>query len=389
MLNAGIVGAGILGCAHAENLRDHPDVTVRAVADIRADAAQRLASQLGAEAYTGVADMLQQCPLDLIIVATPDPYHREPTLAAIAAGVPNILQEKPLATNLADARAIYEAVESSGTRLFVNYANRSAPMDIATAYTIREGLLGQIVYGEVRLDDNISVPTALWGTRSRDWAEGSSTAHFLLSHVIDLLRWYLHPAEIKQVYAVKQQTVLGYTPDLYDAILEFDNGARVRVKAEWIRHMDELVEFYLSFSGAEGTLIYNKIPGFGARASWRANLASRLTIADLMRHQQELARAGAHTRAVIDRGAPGIQRSPGAEGVLSLALESFDHSTGKPMALADCVIDAILTDTLTPESWKGPGALPTHEDGLRQTQAVMGIVRSAELDRVVRLDELS
>lgn len=211
MLNAGIVGAGILGCAHAENLRDHPDVTVRAVADIRADAAQRLASQLGAEAYTGVADMLQQCPLDLIIVATPDPYHREPTLAAIAAGVPNILQEKPLATNLADARAIYEAVESSGTRLFVNYANRSAPMDIATAYTIREGLLGQIVYGEVRLDDNISVPTALWGTRSRDWAEGSSTAHFLLSHVIDLLRWYLHPAEIKQVYAVKQQTVLGYT----------------------------------------------------------------------------------------------------------------------------------------------------------------------------------
>ena len=262
-------------------------------------------------------------------------------------------------------------------------------MDIATAYTIREGLLGRIVYGEVRLDDNISVPTSLWGARSRDWAGASSTAHFLLSHVIDLLRWYLHPAEIREVYAIKQQAVLGFTPDLYDALVTFDGGAIVRVKAEWIRHMDELVEFYLSFSGAEGTLIYNKLPGFGTKSSWRANVAARVSLEELLAHQQALGKAGASVRAIVDRGAPGMQRSPGAEGRLPLGIESFGHPIGKPMALADYVIDAILCGTNKPDSWKGPGALPTHEDGLWQSLAVAAIVKSADKGRVVRLDELA
>jgi predicted dehydrogenase len=389
MLKAGIVGAGILGSAHAENLARNADVELVAIADVRIDAAQRLAGRVHANAFRDLATMLKSHTLDLLVVATPDPYHREPTLTAIDAGVPNILQEKPLATTVDDARAIYGAVEQHGTRLYLNYANRTAPMDIATCYTIRQGLLGQIVYGDIRLDDNISVPTSLWGARSRDWAGASSTAHFLLSHVVDLLRWYLHPAEITQVYAIKQQTVLGYTPDLYDAYLEFDSGARVRVKAEWIRHMDELVEFYLSFSGTEGTLIYNKLPGFGTRSSWRANLAARVTTEELMAHQRALAAAGADLRAIIDRGAPGTQRSPGAAGTLPLALESCEHGIGKPMALADHVVDAILEGTSTPSSWKGPGPLPTHQDGLRQTLAVAAIVKSAESGKLVRLGDVA
>jgi len=153
--------------------------------------------------------------------------------------------------------------------------------------------------------------------------------------------------------------------------------------------MDELVEFYLSFSGSEGTLIYNKLPGFGTQASWRANLAARVVPEELLRHQKALLEAGAHVRAVIDRGAPGDERSPGAEQLLPVALESFGHTTGKPMALEDYVIDAILANTLAPQSWKGPGPLPTHLDGFRQCLAVQAIVRSAEMGRPVRLDELA
>ncbi|MGI6367668.1 MAG: Gfo/Idh/MocA family protein [Anaerolineae bacterium] len=388
MLKAGIVGAGILGGAHAENLRAHPQVELVAVADPRMEAAQRLAGS-DVRAYRSVEEMLGAESLDLVVVATPDPFHREPTLAAIAAGVPYIIQEKPLATTLSDALAIYEAVERAGTGFYVNYANRTAPLDIATAYVIRQGLLGPIVYGDVRLDDNISVPTRLWGTRSRDWAGGSSTAHFLLSHVVDLLHWYLYPATVSEVYAIKQQMVLGYTPDLYDAFLTFTNGAQIRVKAEWIRHMDELVEFGMSFSGAQGTLVYNKLPGFGTRTSWRANLSPEVAIDSLLQHQQALRSAGALTRAIVDRGAPGLQRSPGAEELLPVALESLDHGIGKPMALVDHVIDAILEGSNPPHSWGGPGSLPTHVDGLAQTQVVLAIVASAEKHHPVRPDSLA
>jgi len=389
MLRAAVVGAGILGTAHAENLAAHPLVDLEAIADVRIEAASQLAARLGAQPYDDLAMLLKEHHVDLVVIATPDPHHRQPAVTAIEAGVPNILLEKPLATSLDDARAICDAAEARGTRVFMNYANRTAPMDIATCYVLREGLIGRVAYADVRLDDNISVPTSLWGARSRDWAASSSPAHFLLSHVVDLLRWYLSPAEIVGVYAIKQQLVLGYTPDLYDALLEFDSGTRVRIKSEWIRHMDELVEFYLSFSGSEGTLIYNKLPGFGTQASWRANLAARVVPEELLRHQKALLEAGAHVRAVIDRGAPGDERSPGAEQLLPVALESFGHTTGKPMALEDYVIDAILANTLAPQSWKGPGPLPTHLDGFRQCLAVQAIVRSAEMGRPVRLDELA
>mgnify|MGYP005850145129 CR=1 FL=1 len=384
-LKTGIIGLGILGSAYAESLGDHPAVDVIAVADVRPEVAERVAADAGAQAYTDYREMLRRHALDLAVVATPDPLHREPTVAALEAGVPNIIQEKPLATTLEDALAIYEAVERHGARLLVNFANRANPLDVATRYVIQEGLLGRVVYGESRLDDNICVPRQLWGSRSRDWAAGSSTAHFLLSHVVDLLRWYFSPAEVTEVFAISQREVLGNTPDVYDAFLTFDSGLKVRVKAEWIKHIDELVEFYLCFSGSEGTLVYNKRGGFGTSAGWRANLAKATSPEQLLAHQEALLARGANVAALMHRPDPTTGQLAAGGGELSPALEFRGLGGQTLMSLVGHLVDAILEDTLTPASWQGNGPLPTHLDGLKQTQVVMAIIRSAETGQVVEV----
>jgi len=267
----------------------------------------------------------------------------------------------------------------------VNYANRAATLDIATAYVLQQGLLGNVVYGEARLDDNISVPTQMWGGRSRDWAAGSSTAHFLLSHVVDLLHWYLAPARVTEVYAISQQQVLSVTPDVYDAYLTFDNGAKMRVKAEWIKHIDELVEFYMCFSGSEGTLVYNKRGGFNTMPGWRANLSASVSAHDLLRHRDNLAERGVNTRALIHRPAPATATlsAGGAADMMSLEFQGLGY--GETMALSRCFLDAFLQNNLTPPSWKGHGPLPTHIDGWRQTQVVCAIIESAVTNRVVEI----
>ena len=252
LLNVGVIGVGILGEQYVRFFREHPETRVAAVADIRSQVAGHIGMAAGAQVYTDYGEMLKAETLDVVVVATPDPSHRGPVVAALEAGVPNVIQEKPMATSVKDALAICEAAEKRRAKLFVNFANRGSAYDIATRYVIQQGLLGEVVYGEAWLDDNIIVPRGLWGERSRDWAAGSSTAHFLLSHVVDLLRWYFSPAEVQEVYAISQATVLGYTPDLYDAFLTFDSGLRVRVKAEWIKHIDELVEFYLASPAGTG-----------------------------------------------------------------------------------------------------------------------------------------
>ncbi|NPV06833.1 MAG: Gfo/Idh/MocA family oxidoreductase [Anaerolineae bacterium] len=382
-LKAGVIGLGILGSKHVEALRANPSVDVVAVADIRREAADDVAAGAGAQAYDDYRRMLQEHRLDLVVVATPDPLHREPAVAALEAGVPNLILEKPLATSREDAAAICDKVEERGARLFINFANRAGSMDVATRYVVQEGLLGRVVYGEVRLDDNISVPTAMWGARTREWAGGSSTAHFLLSHVVDLLRWYMAPAEVTDVYAISQREVLKYTPDLYDAYLTFNSGARVRVKAEWIRHMDELVEFYISLSGAQGTLIYNKRPGFGGSPGWRANLKADLTPEAALTHQQHLLAAGANVGVLLHRPTPTTGHLAAGGGRLVPAFEFRGESLAHPTVLVEHFVNAILEDTLTPSSASHLGPLPNHVDGWKQTAVVAAIVESAEAGRPV------
>jgi len=383
-LRSGVIGLGILGSQHVDFFAAHPQIEVVAVADIRRGQAEAVGASVGAQPYTDYTRMLAEQGLDLVVVATPDPLHREPVIAAIEAGVPNVIQEKPMATTLRDAEDMLEAADAAGARIFVNFSNRGSAFDRATYQILRRGLLGEVVYGDIHLDDNISVPTQMWGERTREWVSGSSTAQFLLSHVVDLLRWMLGPAEVKDVYAITQRKVLGYTPDLYDAYLTFDSGARLRVKAEWIKHIDSLVEFSISFSGSEGSLSYIKRPGFGEVEGWRANVSDSVTTEELLSVQQELLADGINVRALLHRPSPTAGKLKAGGGDLKRGLEAFTLPQDW-WRVARGFVDAILEDTLTPSSWTGYGPLPTGLDGLRQTQIVSAIVASAERGEPVAL----
>ncbi len=94
-LKAGVIGLGILGSQHAKLLHDRQEVDLVAVADLRREVAEEVGGRLGAATYTDYAAMLREHRLDLVVVATPDPLHRDPTIAALRAGVPNVVQEKP------------------------------------------------------------------------------------------------------------------------------------------------------------------------------------------------------------------------------------------------------------------------------------------------------
>ncbi len=377
-LKAGVIGLGIVGSGYVRFFKEQPEVKVTAVADIRGERAQEIGNQVGAQSYVDYGQMLKEQKLDLVVVATPDPLHKQPVLAAIKAGVSKIVLEKPMATTLTDAEEMMEAAARTGSCIFMNFANRgSSSLDGATYYVIQNKLLGEIVYGEVRLDDKISVPIGMWGGRSREWAAGSSSAHFLLSHVVDYVRWIMAPAEVTRVFAISQQKVLGYTPDLYDAFLIFNNGAKFRVKGGWIKFVDSIVEFALSFCGTEGTLTHIKRPGFGEVEGWRANVSDRITPDELLDHQNKLLDQGINVRALFHRPTTKSMWMDEGEGEFKRGLEAFTAPSNW-WRLARSMIDAVLEDTPTPSSWTEYGPLPTGTDGLRQTQIVCAIVESAE-----------
>jgi predicted dehydrogenase len=297
---------------------------------------------------------------------------------AAAAGVRYIACQKPLATSVADAESMVEAAEKAGSKVLILLDNRANPLDRAARYAIQNGLLGRVSFGEARLDDNISVPTALWGSRSREWATTSSTAYFLLSHVSDLIRWYFAPAEVERVYAFSRSEVLGYTPDVYDAYLFLDTGLAARVKAEWVKEMEDLVEFYLCFTGTAGTLVYNKLPGYGAAHGLCVSTRAA-SLADLEQHQERLLAMGIRSRLTRRHTKP---RVGDLDLKCSLEFRLSDQPTSD-RGMLDYFLDAIEEGKDIPSTWEGNGGLPYALDGLKQTAIVEAIVESARSGREV------
>src|SRR5690606_9840032 len=154
----------------------------------------------------------------------------------------------------------------------------------------------------------------------------------------------------------------------------FDSGAKFRVKAEWIKHIDQLVEFYMSFSGADGTMIYNKRGGFGTADGWRANVARQIGSEQLVAHQEALLKQGVNVAALLHRPNPTTGQLSAGGGELCPALEFRGLGYGEWMGFSGNIVDAIIEDTLTPQSWQDRGPLPTHLDGLRQALVVSALL---------------
>jgi UDP-N-acetyl-2-amino-2-deoxyglucuronate dehydrogenase len=81
---------------------------------------------------------------ELAAVVTPDHLHAEVVRAAVDAGVRGIFCEKPLATTLAEADAIIDAVRGAGVTMNVNYTRRWYPEFVEARRLVQAGELGPL-----------------------------------------------------------------------------------------------------------------------------------------------------------------------------------------------------------------------------------------------------
>ena len=111
-----------------------------AVADPRADVAEKAASLAGAEAFLDVATMLDTVRPDLLLVLAADPAHVPIATQAVERGVPCLI-EKPLARDYEDAVGLVRLAERQGV-LLASVANKrfSPPYAMAKALVDRRAL---------------------------------------------------------------------------------------------------------------------------------------------------------------------------------------------------------------------------------------------------------
>ena len=228
-IRVAVVGAGILGKRHARVFGEIEGARLVAVADHTLERARAAAG--GAGAFTSLEELLGSVECDAVAVATPDHQHRDPVSAALLAGK-HVLVEKPLATSVADARAMIELAHVRGLTLQVNYSQRWVPEYAWIKQQIASGAIGRPRFVQSSKQDTSYVPT-----RMISWAAHTSPIWFMSSHDIDLISWFLDD-RATSVTAHEARGVLEAlginTHDGVDALIRFAGGATLNLHSSWI-----------------------------------------------------------------------------------------------------------------------------------------------------------
>ena len=221
------------GEAYIANLRAIPGVEVCGVADEDPKRGKRLAQAHGAPFFQNYRALLESKP-DGVIICSENARHL-PLVEMAASYKINILCEKPLATTLADARAVVDVCERAGVLLMTAFPMRfSTPLQEVKA-RLDAGELGQVFCFNATNQGELP-------TKHRDWfvdpvlAGGVALMDHTV-HLVDIMRWYLG-SEAVEVYAQTNKIFHADEVDVETGGLEmitFQNGVFASIDASWSR----------------------------------------------------------------------------------------------------------------------------------------------------------
>jgi predicted dehydrogenase len=208
--------------------------------------AAALAAQYGGQVFTSLETALDSS--DLIDICTPPAAHASATIAAAQAGK-HVVCEKPIARDLADARAMIAACDAAGVRLFVAHVVRFFPEFARAKAVLDSGALGRL--GVVRSVRGGAPPGhSDWFT---DVAQSGGVTLDVAIHDIDYMRWIC--GDVVRVFA-RGLTFRSLKVDHTLITLRFASGAIGHIEASWAFPAGN---FRTSFelAGTEGLLAHD------------------------------------------------------------------------------------------------------------------------------------
>ena len=122
MIRAVVIGMGNMGKSHALALHKHEGVEIVALAN-RSPCS--LPEELQEYKLCSAEDALKLAP-DLVVIATYSDSHAPLAIQAMEGGA-HVFVEKPLATTVADARAVVDTAQRTNRKLVVGYILRHHP----------------------------------------------------------------------------------------------------------------------------------------------------------------------------------------------------------------------------------------------------------------------
>jgi len=227
-ISLGHIGVGNRGrglARIAAQLRQLKNIEMTAVCDlwkVNREAAAAKASEVYGKpprSFQYMEDLLALKDVDAVLISTAD-FQHSPHLKIVAEAGKDAYCEKPMANNLAEARAARDAVLQRNLIVQIGTQHRSEPYQIAVRDFIRTGALGEISKVEI-----------VWNYHGPRW-RGRPEVKQIREQDTDWRRWLLHkpyrPFDPQQYFEFR----------LYR---DFSSG----IADQWMSHGIDLVHYFL------------------------------------------------------------------------------------------------------------------------------------------------
>jgi len=216
IVRIGVVGVGVMGSNHARVLSDIAGVELVGVADPDRKQRDFVSDTLGCAGFSDV-DALLDRGVDAVIIAAPTHLHHDIALKCIGRGV-HLLVEKPVASTVAEGRAIVAAARRAGVALMVGHVERFNPAVQSVKRAIKD-------------QDILSIAI----TRVGPFPPRMSNVGVVIDlgvHDIDLIRWFTE-SEIVEIQP-QMSSAVAEREDI--ALLQFRtaSGVLAHINTNWL-----------------------------------------------------------------------------------------------------------------------------------------------------------
>lgn len=189
-------------------------------------------SEFGIRTYTDYQEMIKDNELDAVIISLPNHLHKDCCILASERGC-NILVEKPMARNFAEAKQIADHTRKARVKLMVGMCHRFIPGCQELKKAIEMETLGQIQFASGLF---FTGPFSSGGRRVSEWIfdldkNGGGALLDAGCHLIDLFIWFF--GEVRSVTGyIESNFGFGYD-DYAEVTMRFKNKVNAFAVASW------------------------------------------------------------------------------------------------------------------------------------------------------------
>jgi predicted dehydrogenase len=255
-----VVGCGDIAVQeHLPAIARSADVELVGLVDTDDAARDHLADQHGVPGARNLDDVMAWRP-DAAIVATPPEVTPTLTLDLVRHGL-HVLCEKPMAVDVAAARAVHDGVAGSGRVVQVGFVNRFSPVIAQVRQWVREGRLGHpLVFTLSTYDERYDPSDVVHFRRIMHFLDHGPAFVHEAAHQTDYV-FHIGGGRVRDVAAFGVVTHPDFPADNYTAALvRYDNGNVARLEVAWM--LPTLPPNDFRILGPLGTVRVNRAEGW-------------------------------------------------------------------------------------------------------------------------------